>query len=185
MPRTVKEWIGKDDDAKPPKSVRARVFRDHAERTVYEPRLLAKTDIDWLTGCWNWTGAHTAKGYGHIKAGARFEKVHRLAYQLYVADIPPGAVICHRCDNPRCWNPMHLWCGTQRENILDAKSKGRLRNGVTLGEANHSSKLTEADVAQIRAAPKAYGSGRRLAARFGVREATICHIRAGRSWRGE
>lgn len=148
---------------------------------TYEPRFLAK--VEKGEDCWLWKGAHSPKGYGHIQVDGRYEKAHRLAYRLYVGPIGEGLVVCHACDVPACVNPAHLWLGTTRENILDAKAKGRLRNGITCGEANRSSKLTAAQVEIIRSTPKLYGSGRALAREFGVNEATICDVRARRRWR--
>jgi hypothetical protein len=150
---------------------------------LYEPRLFAKRDIDPVTGCWNWTGACTLKGYGHFQFEGRFEKVHRASFMFYVGPIPDGLQVCHKCDNPRCFNPEHLFVGTAADNIADMMRKGRHRSGAMLGEANHFSKLTTAEVEEIRAAPRFYGSGRALAEKYGVSEATICNIRAGRSWK--
>lgn len=179
MSRAVPEWIGATDDTPVPPRVKTL-----AELiAIYEPRLMAKREIDPATQCWNWTGACMPKGYGHFQFEGRFEKVYRASHLFYIGDIPPGHQVCHRCDNPRCFNPAHLWAGTAADNTADKIAKGRARTGVTVGEANHFSKLTAEHVAIIRQEPKAYGSGRALAKRFGVNEQAICLIRAGRSWR--
>lgn len=149
---------------------------------VYAERLMAKCEPQAASGCWHWTGALRDKGYGHMKFEGRYAGAHRVSYLLFVGGIPDGMMVCHRCDNPRCINPDHLWLGTCRDNLHDMVAKGRHRSGVSKGSSNGSAKLSDADVAAIRAAPKVYGSGRRLAAHFGVNEASICEIRAGRRW---
>lgn len=175
--RSLPEWIGATPDT--PIPPRVEMGEDLA---IYEPRLLAKLVVA-EDGCWNWTGAHCPKRYGHMKVGPKYEKAHRLAYRLYVGPIPPGMVVCHRCDNPPCANPAHLWVGTPRDNIHDCIAKGRQRTGQTFGEKNHFSKLTDREVQAIRRAPTGYGTGVALARQYGVRDTTICEIRKGRSRR--
>jgi hypothetical protein len=174
MSRTPPEWIGKTPDTKVPPHVRMRIFQQ---------RLLNKMIPEPMSGCWLWLGAMTKKGYGHMLFNGRYEKAHRISYLIHCGPIPPGQVVCHSCDNPSCINPDHLWVGSTRDNQADSAAKGRRRNGITQGEANHFSKLSQSDVDAIRAAPRVYGSGRRLAERYGVREATISEIRSEKSWR--
>jgi hypothetical protein len=77
-------------------------------------------------GCWLWLGSHNGR-YGEIRLGTgRKEYAHRWIYRELFGAIPPGMVIMHRCDNPRCVRPSHLDVGTQRDNIRDAAAKGRL-----------------------------------------------------------
>lgn len=126
--------------------------------------------------CWVWNGSKTRK-YGQlalvIKGERRSVRAHRLSWFLHFGEIPDGMVVCHRCDNPECVNPSHLFIGTQLENINDRHNKGRTV-GPKRGELNHSSKLTQKDVNEIRAHKKAgkytyqqladiYGISRRLA----------------------
>lgn len=147
---------------------------------TYEQRFLAK--VEKTDGCWLWRGAHCPKGYGHILVDGRYEKAHRLAVRIYRGPIPTGMFVCHTCDTPACVNPAHLWIGTPQQNSDDCRRKGRLRTGITVGEANHFSKLTSDEVETIRATPKAYGVATRLARFYGVRANTISDIWAGRSW---
>jgi HNH endonuclease len=82
------------------------------------------------SGCWEWTGAKNSGGYGFIwNDGSGY--VHRAAYELFLGQIPSGMIVCHRCDNPSCWNPEHLFLGTYKDNRDDmiAKGRGRTKNG--------------------------------------------------------
>lgn len=77
------------------------------------------------SGCWIWTGYRTAIGYGETSVNQKGWRVHRLAYTIFVGPIPEKTQVCHTCDTPACFNPVHLWLGTARENRLDALKKGR------------------------------------------------------------
>lgn len=82
-------------------------------------------------GCWLWQAQVHPRGYGRFAIGSRTDKTrqqvpaHRVAYELGNGPIPEGHYVCHRCDNPPCCNPAHLFTGTQQENMNDMKAKGR------------------------------------------------------------
>lgn len=78
------------------------------------------------TQCWEWKGARTKAGYGRTKYKGEAWMAHRLMYTLTNGSIPDGMVVMHQCDNPCCVNPEHLSVGTQKDNMADCKSKGRL-----------------------------------------------------------
>ena len=92
-------------------------------------RFMAKTQPA-ETGCWEWQGYRRAGGYGQYRGPAgrqsRLVAAHRFAYEAFVAPIPDGLSVMHRCDNPPCVNPAHLELGSQRDNMTDAARKGRM-----------------------------------------------------------
>lgn len=79
-------------------------------------------------GCWNWDRPGTRDGYGRIKVAGKLESPHRIAYMLTFGEIPVGQWVLHRCDNPICVRPDHLFLGDRSANMKDCASKGRLNS---------------------------------------------------------
>lgn len=92
-------------------------------------RFRAKIKVNPETGCHEWQGVHQSRGYGKIRLETVAHYAHHVAWRLVNGDIPEGMRVLHRCDNPCCVNPQHLFLGTQRDRLLDAAQKGRLRGG--------------------------------------------------------
>jgi hypothetical protein len=83
-------------------------------------------DISDENNCWEWKAFKNAKGYGQTKIGGRSGKLilsHRLSWVINFGEIPEGLHVCHKCDNPSCVNPNHLFLGTNLDNIKDRVSK--------------------------------------------------------------
>jgi len=148
-------------------------------------RLLSKVEFDTNGGCWLWSGAINPAGYGVVQIGrsegARL--AHRASYKEFVGEIG-NLHVCHKCDVRRCINPNHLWLGTRKENMQDAKNKGRTRGPRLVGSSNPASKLTEENVLDIRDACKdaPRGTQRRQAEKYGMSEAVISAVVGRRRW---
>lgn len=123
-------------------------------------------------GCWEWTGYRDANGYGCTQFHMRGERTHRLSWLLHFGS-PGKQHVCHRCDNPPCVRPEHLFLGTAFDNVLDMRLKRR--HGTT--------KLSWEIVGQIK---NLYRGGAftqaELAANFGVRQTMISRIVRGECW---
>jgi hypothetical protein len=131
------------------------------------------------SGCWEWQ-ASKKDGYGRLRWDGNTPRyAHRVAWQLTRGDIPPGIEVCHRCDNPPCVNPDHLFLGTHADNFADAVAKGRMHPG----SKNYNALLSESDVRLIRQMAAEGTQGVALARRFGVHPNTIYAVLRGRTWR--
>ena len=130
-------------------------------------------------GCWLWTGAKVGK-YGACRRTAGENRAHRAAWALANGPIPKGLFVCHRCDNPPCVNPGHLFLGTVYDNNADMVAKGR--NVGPKGEIQHRAAVTEQDVLAIRAAALEGVGQRALARKYGVSQNCIWHILKRKTW---
>ena len=133
--------------------------------------------------CWPWQGGLSVYGYGvfatHVLGRTRQIKSHRLALIFSGVHVPDDRYVCHRCDNPRCVNPAHLFIGTAIDNNRDRDAKGRGGGRKIRGENHPGAKLTREQVAEIRASAE---SSRRVAKKYGVSFSMVCMIRRGDAW---
>ena len=139
------------------------------------------------SGCWEWQGA-TKNGYGHTIIGSRKDgsrrtiSTHRLSYMISKGEIPEGYEVCHKCDNPKCINPEHLFVGTRQDNIDDRERKGR--NVTFTGEEQQMSKLTKKAVKDARWERAYKGTSyQMLADRYGVSKKTMQNAINGITWK--
>lgn len=132
------------------------------------------------TACHPWTWGTSEGGYGVVSIAGRQRQAHVLAFTAVNGPPPAGLQVCHRCDNPPCCNPAHLFAGTSAENQHDKGAKGRAARGEANGGGG---KLTAAQVPMIRERLAAGESCQRIAQDHGVTRQMIGHIRAGRQWR--
>lgn len=162
--------------------------RSHKHGSTNEPVRRSDADrfrafVDSSNGpCWSWKGAKMPSGRGVFSIGGRNILAYRAAWLLFHGPIPHGLLVCHKCDNPECANPDHLFVGTHKDNMADCKAKGRLRRNPVRGEEASAARLTEPEVLRIRAAPVSV-KNTELAALFGVTPATIGHIKKRKTWK--
>lgn len=152
-------------------------------KTLLE-RMLSFREID-ENGCWNWTGTKVGSlGYGQTNLGKKRLYAHRAAFELWKHPIPDGMFVCHRCDNPRCFNPDHLFLGTQTDNMRDQVAKGRHYTGERpRGSGHGNATITEDDVRAIRARYAAGASQPKLAREYGQTQCNISKIVLRKFWR--
>lgn len=114
-----------------------------------------------------------------IRLGGKKKYAHRISWELENGKIGPGMCVCHSCDTPSCVNPLHLFLGTQKENIEDMDNKGRRATGNNHGAA----KLNGIDVQLIRHLIKNKCKQRTIACAFGVSESEISRIKTRERWK--
>ena len=138
--------------------------------------------------CWEWTGARSS-GYGELAMPGTYPaKAHQLAWEAANGPVPDGLWVLHRCDNPPCVNPAHLYVGTHADNMRDMRERGRHwyrvnPDNILRGERTGAAKLTADQVSEIRALGAQGASLRAIGLRFGVSKTAIGYILRGRTWR--
>ncbi len=151
-------------------------------------RFWSKVNIKGKDDCWEWTAAKSKKGYGRFKVDGKLVSPHRFSYELENGEIPEGMFICHKCDNPPCVNPDHLFVGTGSDNMKDCYEKGRSTillirpenqaKGSTIG----TSKLNEKQVKEIKIRLKCGDKPVDIADDYNVYRSTISKINCGTTW---
>lgn len=154
---------------------------DARKGQTFADRFWSKVDRRGPDECWVWTAALNEHGYGVMRPEGKRSgptvKAHRVSVELSGRD-PEGLCVLHRCDNPPCVNPGHLFLGTKADNAADRDAKGRGNIGVVNGQAH----LTDAQVVEIRSRVAAGELQKDVAASLGVGRPTVSRIVNRKGW---
>jgi len=187
-----KKKIGDANRGKRRSQETRRKLREAARRRYGNPKERFWSHVDTSGGqdsCWAWLQSVDRNGYGYTWWDGQTLRGHRVAWLLTFGDIPIGACVLHKCDNPSCCNPMHLWIGTRGDNVADKVAKRRQATGISLnhpsrkGEMHPRTKLSERDVLEIR---NLAGTGvpiAELANRKGLTYGNVYQIVKRQSWK--
>lgn len=150
---------------------------------MFDQAYIDRFNLKWKleeSGCWFWIGSKFPKGYGQVKLPKqrKQEYAHRISYMIHHGEILDGKHVCHKCDNPSCVNPDHLFLGTAHDNHMDMKQKGR----HLYGERNNQSILTDDAVRKIKQLLNDGLSQEKIARMFGVQQMQISRIKRGLRW---
>jgi len=165
------------------------------EAMTIESRFSLLVAKDPSSDCWIWMG-NVSRKYGRFFSGRRpmiGERAHRFAFEIAHGPVPKGLLVCHRCDNPLCVNPDHLWAGTSAQNNADRSAKGRSTSGadhwrqrhperVLRGVRHPMAKHTAAEITEVK---RLIADGQRLvdiARETGISKDTLSKIKRGIQW---
>ena len=167
-----------------------------SETPSFQPRRpsLAAGYVCWLlservlvtpSGCWEWQGRRQRQGYGTVDLRKhswpeRVVMVHRLVYSICVEAIPDGLDVLHRCDNPPCCRPDHLFLGSNLDNVADKVAKGRHRSPS--GEAHGMARMTAELVMSVRRRAAAGESYASIARDIGFSATQVSDVARGKVW---
>ena len=141
----------------------------------FEEKFIANPD----NGCWEWQFFKNKKGYGMFQLSKyKATLAHRTAYKLYVGEFDDSLCVLHKCDNPKCVNPEHLFLGTREDNNKDRNLKGR--EGDRSGIKNGRAKLTPELVSWVKESEQKISH---IAFSLGIGRSTVNHIKKGRNWK--
>lgn len=143
----------------------------------FKLKLMSNVKTNKTTGCWEWTAYMDAYGYGKISMYGSRCMAHRASWITHRGPIPSGLCVLHRCDNPPCINPDHLWIGTFHENALDASRKGRL------GHPAPNRAFTPDQVVLITRLTREGKLQKDIAKMFGVNRNTIFEVTSGKHYK--
>jgi len=180
-------WTCKCDCGKIKKFTASNLLRGHCKscgclRDITDTQRFFSHVKKKKSGCWEWQGHLMAQGYGRcIFDGKRSYLAHRASWVIHKGDIPEGMYVCHKCDNPKCVRPEHLFLGTNEENIKDRTIKKR--SNRPFGNTFAPRKLTEKNVLEIREMIKKGFTQQKIADKFGVARCTIYKIKIKQKWK--
>lgn len=141
------------------------------------------TYINTRTGCWEWQKYKNELGYGYTSYRGKQLKAHRVSWIVFRGEIPSGVCVLHKCDNPKCVNPDHLYLGSMKDNVRDMMERGRNGYGVMDGMKQHNAKFTNEDVLWIRAQECTWENCKEFALKFGASPHTIWNIFRRKTWK--
>jgi len=156
--------------------------REYRAEEYFKQKLLENREIDPITNCWNWKKSlTTVGGYGQVKYFKNMIRVHRLSMKLFRNfDLDSKLDILHHCDNPKCFNPDHLFIGTQSENMIDMYLKNRR---TQVGTNNGNNLLNEESVLEIIRLYNENWNRKQLSEKFNVTTSCINGILIRKSWK--
>lgn len=157
-----------------------RFVHGHNRKPVIPLGVKFWAKVDKSQECWEWTASKHFSGYGEIGYLGKKHKAHRISWMIHHGEIPEGLYVLHKCDNPACVNPDHLFLGTHNDNMADKMQKGRC--SALKGESNGESRLTEQQVKEIRALYPSFNQIK-IGKMFNVSNTTISKIVRRESWR--
>lgn len=134
-------------------------------------RFWQKVNIGSEDSCWEWKAAKTDRGYGSFWLNGSNHRAHRISYILAYGKFDINLCVCHKCDNPGCVNPNHLFLGTESDNNKDRANKGR-----SVGKR----KINEQQVKEIRQSNEHY---KVLMKKYGLGKSMIYYIKSGEYWK--
>lgn len=141
-------------------------------------KILDGSRLDHVSGCWEWMCAKTSAGYGNIIVDGKVLLSHRISYSCFVGPLSDEILACHKCDNPGCCNPDHLFSGSHQDNITDKVKKGRNRSG-----GNHPQSVINEDTAvKIIEMLKSGMSAGAVAKELGIHHGIVWNVKYGKSW---
>jgi len=149
-------------------------------KQTIEDRFWSKVDKKGEDECWKWKD--TDSRYGDFRYDNKVVKSHRYSYELKYGKIPFGLYVCHKCDNPTCVNPKHLFLGTQQDNMNDMIEKGRSIM-CSFPNNRNSAKLTEKQVKEIRVLSRMGLTQTRLSIKYNISITQIYNIVNNKIWR--
>ncbi len=130
--------------------------------------------------CWIWQKAKHRQGYGNLSYKRIPRLAHRVCWEVYFGEIPENIKVCHKCDNPSCVNPEHLFLGTQKDNVRDGIEKGRYENRA-MGKRRN--KLNYDEVLDIKRLNSEGMTRKELQKKYSVSPTCIAKILNGVSWK--
>lgn len=150
-----------------------------------EAQFMAFVQPEPNSGCWLWDGSADTRGYGQIRVtGKRLRYASHVSLELAGRAVPPGMCACHRCDNPGCVNPDHLFVGTRSDNTQDMIRKGRASSPpLRRGSANCRAVIDEAKATEIKRRLADGEVAYALAHDLGVKPNVVYAIKRGETWR--